>query len=157
MTLTNFFINPIQTEIITGKDTALAKILFSVSGRVHECWNHHYSNPGASGHTVHCLGHDSISGPAIGPFFSMLYLQDVFFHFGESRAMKRRIFFSFSKFWKGVFVKKKIKAVLRETEFKTKFPNFENEKKNSAVYVRTWTVNVNTFSTTLKDEISEGW
>ncbi len=25
----------------------------------------------ASGHTVHCLGHDSISGPAIGPFFSM--------------------------------------------------------------------------------------
>ncbi len=25
----------------------------------------------ASGHTVHCLGHDSISGRAIGPFFSM--------------------------------------------------------------------------------------
>ncbi len=30
-------------------------------------------------------------------------------------------------------------------------------KKNSAVCVRTRTVNVNTFSTTVKDEISEGW
>ncbi len=29
--------------------------------------------------------------------------------------------------------------------------------KNSAVCVRTRTVNVNTFSTTVKDEISEGW
>ncbi len=30
-------------------------------------------------------------------------------------------------------------------------------EKNSAVCVRTRTVNVNTFSTTVKDEISEGW
>ncbi len=30
-------------------------------------------------------------------------------------------------------------------------------KKNSAVCVRTRTVNVNTFSSTVKDEISEGW
>ncbi len=29
--------------------------------------------------------------------------------------------------------------------------------KNSAVCVRTRTVNVNTLSTTVKDEISEGW
>ncbi len=29
--------------------------------------------------------------------------------------------------------------------------------KNSAVCVRTRTVNVNTFSTTVKDEILEGW
>ncbi len=31
------------------------------------------------------------------------------------------------------------------------------QKKNSAVCVRTPMVNVNTFSTTVKDEISEGW
>ncbi len=31
------------------------------------------------------------------------------------------------------------------------------KKKNSAVCVRTRTVNMNTFSTTVKDEISEGW
>ncbi len=40
--------------------------------------------------------------------------------------MKGVIFFSFSKFWKGVFVKKKnlkkIKAVLGEIEFKNEFP-----------------------------------
>ncbi len=30
-------------------------------------------------------------------------------------------------------------------------------KKNSAVCVRTRMVNVNTFSTTVKDEILEGW
>ncbi len=34
---------------------------------------------------------------------------------------------------------------------------WEDLKKNSAVCVRTRTVNVNTFSTTVKDEISEGW
>ncbi len=33
----------------------------------------------------------------------------------------------------------------------------ERNFKNSAVCVRTRTVNVNTFSTTMKDEISEGW
>ncbi len=52
----------------------------------------------ASGHTVHCLRHDSISGPAIGPFFSMFTFERCFFHFGKSRAMKGVIFFSFSKF-----------------------------------------------------------
>ncbi len=31
------------------------------------------------------------------------------------------------------------------------------KRKNSVVCVRTRTVNVNTFSTTMKDEISEGW
>ncbi len=54
--------------------------------------------------------------------------------------MKGVIFFSFSKFWKGVFVKKKkkkkkilkkIKAVLRETELKNEFPIYfrQNEKE----------------------------
>ncbi len=79
----------------------------------------------ASGHTVHCLGHDSILGPAIGPFLSMFIWRNFFFHIGESRAMKGVIFFSFSKFWIGVFLKKKskkIKAVLRQKEFKTGFP-----------------------------------
>ncbi len=52
----------------------------------------------ASGHTVHCLGHDSISSPAIGPFFSIFIWKIFFFHFGKSRAMKGVIFFSFSKF-----------------------------------------------------------
>ncbi len=49
-------------------------------------------------------------------------LNDFFFCFGESRAIKGVIFFSFSKFWKGVFIKKKIKAVLREMEFKNELP-----------------------------------
>ncbi len=59
-------------------------------------------------------------------FFQCSFERIFFFHSGESRAMKGGFFFSFSKFWKGVFVKKKkskkIKAVLRETEFKTEFP-----------------------------------
>ncbi len=41
--------------------------------------------------------------------FSQCLFERFFSHFDESRAMKGVIFFSFSKFWKGVFVKKKKK------------------------------------------------
>ncbi len=37
------------------------------------------------------------------------------------------------------------------------FEIFREKNENSAVYVRTQTVKVYTFSTTVKDEISEGW
>ncbi len=39
----------------------------------------------------------------------------------------------------------------------TKFNTLRYVQKNSAVCVRTPTVNVNTFSTTVKDEILEEW
>ncbi len=88
-------------------------------------WNIIYQTLQTSGHTVHCLRHDSISGPAIGPFFSMFIWKNFFFILAKVGQWKE-YFFSFSKFWKGVFVKKKIKkkieAVPRETEFKTEFP-----------------------------------
>ncbi len=71
--------------------------------------------PIALEHTVHCLGHDSILGPAIGPFFSVFIWKN-FFSFWESRTMKGVTFFSFSKFWKGVFVKKKLKKNYSCTE-----------------------------------------
>ncbi len=45
--------------------------------------------------------------------------------------------------------------VIRLFEVDTDFKNVFT-LKNSAVCVRTWTVNVNTFSTTVKDEILEG-
>ncbi len=50
-------------------------------------------------------------------------------------------------------------AVVRTAYFPSdsRTPPPLKKKKNSAVCVRTRTVNVNTFSTTVKDEISEEW
>ncbi len=40
--------------------------------------------PGASGHTVHCLGHDSILGPAIGPFLPNYVALSIYMNDGEA-------------------------------------------------------------------------
>ncbi len=83
-----------------------------------------YGKTSASGHTVHCLGHDSISGPAIGPFFSMFIWKNFFLILANFWNVEKG--FSYKK------KSKKIKAVLRETELKTEFPIYfrQNEKKN---------------------------
>ncbi len=46
---------------------------------------------------------------------------------------------------------------LKAEKYFLNWKNGKESEKNSAVCVRTRTVNVNTFSTTVKNEISEGW